>query len=102
MFLTCPIFARIIVNVMHNNSFHFYTYIVLYTAPRDYTSTERTLTFGPGNTRQPVTVPINNDDIVEDLENFFASLTLMTDNVSVIVTPDEATVTIFDRDGEAE
>ena len=62
----------------------------------------RTLTFGPSDTRQTVTVNINNDDIVEELENLFASLTLGTPGANVEVDPDRAEISIVDNDGEVE
>jgi hypothetical protein len=67
-------------------------------APVDYTSTSRTLTFGPSTTSQSVNIPINNDDVVETVENFIASLTLGTEDANVVINPARTTVSINDND----
>jgi hypothetical protein len=67
-------------------------------APSDFTPVTPNLTFGPTTTRLPVTIPIVNDDIVESVENFFATLTLVTVGANVLVDPAGAEITIFDRD----
>ena len=76
----------------------YFTSIIL-TAPVDYTSTSRTLTFGPSTTSQSVNIPINNDDVVETVENFIASLTLGTEDANVVINPARTTVSINDNDG---
>ncbi|HVV38634.1 MAG TPA: Calx-beta domain-containing protein [Acidimicrobiales bacterium] len=57
------------------------------TAPEDYTATEGTLVFGPGIVTQTFSVPITDDDIVEDPEVF-----------RVLVNGAEAYVEIYDND----
>jgi hypothetical protein len=44
------------------------------TAPFDYTAASGTLTFAPGVTTQPITVPVSYDDMVEPSEVFFVNL----------------------------
>ena len=43
-------------------------------AGSDYTTTSGTLTFAPGNTSQPIPVPIANDNVGEFTETFFVNL----------------------------
>ena len=70
------------------------------TAPIDYTAVMRTLNFASGTTRVTVDIPINNDDIVESVENFFATLTLETPGANVVVDPARAEIRINDSDSE--
>ena len=72
--------------------------IILYpysTAPDDYDTVNRVLTFSPSTTRVSVPISIVEDNIDETLENFFASLTLISsDGGSVQLRPDRAVVII--------
>jgi hypothetical protein len=65
------------------------------TAGLDYTATSGTLVFGPGETQKFITVTILDDNLIENAENFFVTLTGAT-NASVTGSP--ATVTIADDD----
>ncbi len=67
-------------------------YVICSAAPTDYTGTSADLTFDGGTDRQCVTVPIINDDILEDTESFTASLT--TSDSAVTLNPDLARVDI--------
>ena len=69
-------------------------------APTDYTALSQTLTFQPGTTRISVEISIENDDIVESVENFFAGLTLETPEANVVVDPAGAEIRINDTDSE--
>ena len=70
--------------------------------PEDYRSpSDSILTFSPGTTSVPVSIPIVDDDIVEELENFFASLTLISsEEDSIQIRPDGAEIFITDNDGK--
>jgi hypothetical protein len=65
------------------------------TAGLDYTATSGTLVFGPGETQKFVTVTILDDNLIENAENFFVTLTSAT-NASI--TGSQATITIADDD----
>ena len=68
----------------------------------DYARTTPILTFGNSTTSQSVTIPINNDDVVETVEDFIASLTLGTETANVtnvVIDPARTTVSINDNDG---
>ena len=68
------------------------------TAPEDYTSTETDLTFTPGSDRLCVNIPITNDAVVEENENF--TVTVTTNDPTVQTGPNSnSTVTIIDNDG---
>ena len=53
------------------------------------------------NERVLVDVPIENDTTVENLEQFFANLVLLTTPLNVTVEPSRATILIVDEDGKA-
>ena len=61
-------------------------------APVDFGGAAVDFTFGPGVSRLCVEVTIEDDDILEDEEDFFATLT--TTDPDVILNPDEARVVI--------
>ena len=65
----------------------------------DYTSGPYTVTIPAGQTNATFDIPINDDDILEDIENF--TLTINSSSLPTGVTPgdpDVATVTITDDD----
>ena len=65
----------------------------------DYDSGPYTVTFPTGQTRVPFDIPINDDIILENVENFM--VTIMTSPLPDGVTrgnPDSATVNIMDND----
>lgn len=73
------------------------------TAPRDYRSVvNQILTFSPTTSRIPVTVVIEDDDVIESLENFFATLTLFRSppGSDVELNPTEAEISITDNEGK--
>ena len=72
--------------------------VIQIAADVDYSPVIETVFFGPGETSKTVTVPVTDDDILEDDETFTA--TLMSDRPNVIVDTDSsnADVTIFDND----
>lgn len=78
------------------------TNIFFNTAPSDYDAIiNEVLTFSPSVTRLPVNIPIEDDDIVETVENFFASLSLRSSppGSDVDVNPSQAEIRITDNDG---
>ena len=50
-------------------------------------------------TQVEVQIPIVDDDIYEEMEQFFARLTVLTTGADVLLSPDVATITILDNDG---
>ena len=73
-------------------------------APADYgTLSTSVVTFNPGTTRQPVMIPIVDDGADEDVENFFARLTVVSaPDDDVVLQPDETGIVINDNDGKWE
>jgi hypothetical protein len=67
------------------------------TAGSDYTATNGTLTFGPGEVSKSFTVPVTNDTTREDSETFQVTLSNVTGGASM-GSPSGATVTIGDDD----
>ena len=68
----------------------------------DYQGVNMTLTFSPDTTTTVISVPILNDDNVEDDEDINARLELEPedDQQNVQINPDEAKLFIIDDDGE--
>ena len=58
------------------------------------------MTFGPGVTRLPVDILIVDDSVVESLEDFFASLSLVTPGANVAIGPEVTEIRIDDDDSE--
>ena len=67
--------------------------------PDDYGLISQTLVFGPGNTRANITIPLKDDNVYESVEEFRATLTLVTPDDNVQLRPIEATIQITDDDG---
>ncbi|MEY2508152.1 MAG: hypothetical protein QOH01_2481 [Verrucomicrobiota bacterium] len=65
------------------------------TAGFDYTAASGTVVFGPGETLKTISVTVLDDNLIENSENFFVTLTGAT-NASITGSP--ATVTIADDD----
>ena len=65
----------------------------------DFNDVTTTLQFNSGTNRQCVDIPVVNDTVLENDEDFFAVLN-STDS-SVIVSPDTARVVIEDNDRES-
>ncbi|MFN2623250.1 MAG: Calx-beta domain-containing protein [Chthoniobacterales bacterium] len=65
------------------------------TAGQDYVATSGTVVFSPGETQKFITVTILDDNLIENAENFFVTLTSAT-NASI--NGGQATVTISDDD----
>ena len=70
----------------------------IYTAGSDFTSSPTVVTFLPGETSAQVQVPITDDSILEDTENF--SATLSTTDSNIVFGDDTAFVTILDNNGK--
>ena len=72
-------------------------------APLDYTTTSQTISFtsgqGVGSTVD-ITIPIIDDNIIEAVEYFFGSLTLIPTNLDVSVTPNQTKIFITDNNGK--
>ena len=64
----------------------------------DYTTVSMDLTFNADNTNQTVTIPIVGGNVVESTESFTVSL--MTGDSAVNLTPQTTTVTIEDEDSK--
>ena len=69
-----------------------------YAGVSDYTSVSRMVTFSAGQSNASVSVPITNDNVIEDSEMFSGSLSAVTENVDIVAHT--ANVTIMDDDGE--
>ena len=67
-------------------------------APADYVAVAEDLTFSASDTRICRDVTLVDDTTPEDDEDF--TLTLTTTDVNVMLTPNEATVTISDNDSK--
>ena len=70
------------------------------TAPGDYTSTTQILTFSPTNTRSTASIFIRDDNVNEALEQFFASLALLSGSGNIQFSPRSAVIMIADDDGK--
>lgn len=69
------------------------------TGDRDYTGSTVTVTFQPGEVQEYVNVTILDDDVLEGVEIFTATLT--TDDSNVDISSDNtATITIVDHNSE--
>ena len=76
-------------------------YIFSFSAPGDYAETIQTFTFSPTESQFSITIPINDDDILERTEQFYARAELVSsDAPGVIIMPDESVVTILDEDSK--
>ena len=73
----------------------------LYSETSDYDPITRTVVFGPGETTATVDVPITDDEILEDIETFSATLTSDLPNVVVQADNSNADITIGDNDRES-
>ena len=72
---------------------------------RDYTALSpetNEVVFLPDNSQQSrsVTIPIRNDDIHEEMEQFTVQLSLPSGSTGVVLDQDSATVQIVDEDSE--
>ena len=75
-------------------------YVICSAAPNDYDGTTEDLTFYGSTDRNCVIVVITDDDILEDMENFFGSLT--TTDSSVTLSPYRAQVNVFEDPNDGE
>ena len=66
----------------------------------DYTSGPYTVTFPAGQTTATFGVPINDDDILEEEEDFMLTIDPSLPDGIFRGTPSEATVTIVDNDSK--
>ena len=70
--------------------------------PNDFTNLQNVGTFASGATNAatiPFSISISDDDIVENVENFFVQLSAV-DTALQISNPGRATVSIVDNDGK--
>ena len=75
--------------------------IFSFSAPGDYAESMEIFTFSPTESRFAITILINNDDILERTEQFFARAQLVSsDAPGGIIMPDESVITILDEDGK--
>lgn len=68
------------------------------TAGADYTATNATLTFDPGQITKTINVPLSNDSSVEGDETFTVALTNITGTAAILGSYTNSTVTIKDND----
>ena len=68
------------------------------TAPSDYTSTSGTVTFAPGQTTRPITIPVIGDTVVEPDETFTVNLSNPV-NATISQTPGTGTIVNDDVSG---
>ena len=66
----------------------------LHSAPDDYANSVIPLTFGPTRTSQEVSVPIVDDDLLEDIETFFGNLRFAEVFDSIQFAPSRANASI--------
>ena len=74
------------------------SYFFIHSATVDYIVTSSDLTFNATTSSQTVTIPILEDDTVEDFETIIVTLT--SPDPAAIVNPSSASVTIEDNDGK--
>ena len=89
------------VHILFRDTLFKFTQCYCSTAPTDYTSAfSEHLTFTRGRHSDSVTITIEDDTIVEDLESFVARLSVNTVLYpGVRLAPDTANVNIRDNDG---
>ena len=68
-------------------------------APEDFEIVLQFLTFSSEVTSIQVPISVTDDDQGESQEEFVANLTLVTIDLVVEITPDQATIIIIDDDG---
>ena len=74
---------------------------LIHIAGSDYTPTTQMVTFSPSVTSSSITVAIQDDNIAEDREQFFARAELVSlDADSVVIDPAITSVTIDDNDSK--
>ena len=66
-------------------------------APADYEMVVTTLTFGPGIGEQSVSIPIYDDNILEEEIEIFSAFLMSDVGDAVNISPEEATVIIQDE-----
>ena len=66
----------------------------------DFTATSQLLVFNAATSEHTVMIPIIDDDLLEHVESFSATLTLLASDDQVSLSPSEATITILDNDGK--
>ena len=72
--------------------------LLIHSATVDFEVTSSDLTFDAATSSQTVTVPIHEDNIVEDSETIIVTLT--SGDSAAILNPSSASVTIEDNDGK--
>ena len=74
------------------------SHFLIHAATMDYMVTRSDLTFNASTSSQTVTIPILEDDTVEDFETIVVTLT--TADPAAILNPSSASITIEDNDGK--
>ena len=74
------------------------SHFLIHAATLDYVVTSSDLTFNTTKLSQTVTIPILEDNIVEDFETII--MTLTSADPAAILNPSSASVTIEDNDGK--
>ena len=65
----------------------------------DFLPTSSVMDFSSSAIKFEVQIPLFNDDIYEEMEQFTARLTLLTTGTDVLLSQSSATITIIDNDG---
>ena len=73
------------------------SHFLIHAATLDYVVTSSDLTFNATTSSQTVTIPILEDDVVEDFETIIVTLT--SADPAAILNPSSSSVTIGDNDG---
>ena len=74
------------------------SHFLIHAATLDYVVTSSDLVLDTTTSSQTVTIPILDDNIVEDFETI--TVTLTSPDPAAIINPSSASVTIEDNDGE--
>ena len=65
----------------------------------DFLPTSSVMDFSSSVIKFEVQIPLFNDDIYEEMEQFTVRLTLLTTGTDVLLSQSSATITIIDNDG---
>ena len=68
----------------------------------DYNATTISIAFGPGDTIQSASVPLLEDSIVEDTEDFFVTLVIPAGEEGVNVTQNRTTARVSIQDNDSK
>ena len=81
----------------HTQNLKLYHFFLIPTEPNDYQAINSELVFDSDNERQCISISLENDGVLENIEELQVSLT--SDEEAVILEPDKAVISILDTDG---